>query len=158
MLLPRSSPATKRSDARKRAVGAVGVMGAGGIGAPFARLIANLIVTGTGVVGRAFVEAYKQALQNGTANRAASSAGSASKAFEAEARLILNVKQNTPKEEMLEAAEKMAAMNHPDKGGSKYLQAKINFARDVLIAPEQKQGPLMEANPSHGASSDDPKK
>ena len=158
MLLPPSSPATKRSGARNRAVGAFRVMGAGGIGAPFARLIANLIVTGTGVVGRAFVEAYKQALQNGTANRAASSAGSASKAFEAEARLILNVKQNTPKEEILEAAEKMAAMNHPDKGGSKYLQAKINFARDVLIAPEQKQGPLMEAKPSHGASSDDPKK
>ena len=32
------------------------------VGAPFARLIANLVVMGTGVLGRAFVEAYKQAL------------------------------------------------------------------------------------------------
>ena len=32
------------------------------VGAPFARLLANLVVMGTGVLGRAFVEAYKQAL------------------------------------------------------------------------------------------------
>ena len=37
-------------------------MGKGGVGAPFARLIANLLVMGTGVISRAFVEAYKQAL------------------------------------------------------------------------------------------------
>ena len=30
--------------------------------APFARLLANIVVMGTGVLGRAFVEAYKQAL------------------------------------------------------------------------------------------------
>lgn len=30
--------------------------------APFARLLANLVVMGTGVLGRAFIEAYKQAL------------------------------------------------------------------------------------------------
>ena len=34
------------------------------VGAPFARLLANLVVMGTGVLGRAFVEAYKQALQS----------------------------------------------------------------------------------------------
>ena len=32
------------------------------VGAPFARLLANLVVMGTGVLGRAFLEAYKQAL------------------------------------------------------------------------------------------------
>ena len=31
-------------------------------GAPFARLLANIVVMGSGVLGRAFVEAYKQAL------------------------------------------------------------------------------------------------
>ena len=34
------------------------------VGAPFARLLANLVVMGGGVLGRAFVEAYKQALQS----------------------------------------------------------------------------------------------
>ena len=38
-------------------------MGRGGVGAPIVRLLANLIVMGTGVLGRAFLEAYKQALQ-----------------------------------------------------------------------------------------------
>ena len=33
------------------------------VGAPFARLLANLLVMGTGVLGRAFIEAYKQALR-----------------------------------------------------------------------------------------------
>lgn len=32
------------------------------VGAPFARLIANVIVMGGGVLGRAFLDAYKQAL------------------------------------------------------------------------------------------------
>ena len=38
-------------------------MGSGGIGAPFARLLANLFVMGSGVLGRAFVEGYQQALR-----------------------------------------------------------------------------------------------
>lgn len=37
-------------------------MGGGAIGAPFARLFANLIVMGSGVMGRAFLTAYKEAL------------------------------------------------------------------------------------------------
>ena len=32
------------------------------MGAPFARLLANIVVMGGGVLGRAFLDAYKQAL------------------------------------------------------------------------------------------------
>ena len=42
-------------------------MGAGGIGAPMARLLANLIVMGSGMIGpmgREFMKAYNQALQS----------------------------------------------------------------------------------------------
>ena len=39
-------------------------MGRGAIGAPIARLFANLIVMGSGVLGRHFLEAYKAALQS----------------------------------------------------------------------------------------------
>ena len=42
-------------------------MGAGGIGAPFARLLANLIVMGSGMIGPMgveFMKAYKAALQS----------------------------------------------------------------------------------------------
>jgi hypothetical protein len=37
-------------------------MGSGQIGAPIARLLANLIVMGSGVLGRHFLQAYKEAL------------------------------------------------------------------------------------------------
>ena len=36
--------------------------GSGGVGAPIIRLLANLVMAGSGVVGRAFLEAYQQAL------------------------------------------------------------------------------------------------
>lgn len=39
-------------------------MGRGAIGAPIARLFANLIIMGSGVLGRHFLEAYKAALQS----------------------------------------------------------------------------------------------
>ena len=103
-------------------------MGGGGIGAPFARLLANLIVMGSGVLGRAFMEAYKQALQNG--------GKAAVDPFAAEARAILNIKPKASAEEVREAAERLAAMNDPAKGGSEYLRAKIHNARDALLKEE----------------------
>jgi len=38
--------------------------GSGGVGAPIIRLLANLVMMGSGVVGRAFIEAYQQALKS----------------------------------------------------------------------------------------------
>eukprot|EP00967_Tisochrysis_lutea_P057699 scaffold73198_cov30-Tisochrysis_lutea.AAC.1 len=83
--------------------------GSGGVGAPIIRLLANLVVMGTGVVGRAFVEAYHQALKS-------------------ECRAALSSS----------AAERLRTMNDPSKGGSSYLQDKITFARDALAKPESK--------------------
>ena len=37
-------------------------MGRGAIGAPLARLFANIIIMGSGVLGRHFLQAYKEAL------------------------------------------------------------------------------------------------
>ncbi|EOD09533.1 hypothetical protein EMIHUDRAFT_198017 [Emiliania huxleyi CCMP1516] len=129
--------------------------GSGGVGAPIIRLLANLVMAGSGVVGRAFLEAYQQALKDGgqAASRGSGrAAGSA--AAQAEARQILNVGGKASEEEVREVAEKMIAMNDPAKGntktaadaserlrgtshptflgGSEYLQQKITFARDIL--------------------------
>ena len=94
---------------------------------------------GSGVLGRAFMEAYKQALQNG-GKAAAGAAAAAGKAavdpFAAEARAILNIKPKASAEEVREAAERLAAMNDPAKGGSEYLRAKIRNARDALLKEE----------------------
>mmetsp|Transcript_7347 Transcript_7347/g.12360 ORF Transcript_7347/g.12360 Transcript_7347/m.12360 type:complete len:127 (+) Transcript_7347:65-445(+) len=118
------------------------------VGAPFARLIANLLVMGTGVLGRAFMEAYKQAITNaGTSGSAAARGAARSAANEAEARLILNVKPAASKEEILKAYETLTAMNNTEKGGSAYLQAKVRFARDALI-PNQPSEQSADASES----------
>ena len=50
-----------------------------------------------------------------------------------EAREVLDLKEGATRREILAAHKKMIRKNHPDQGGSKYLAAKINQARDVLL-------------------------
>uniref|UniRef100_A0A7S0J983 Mitochondrial import inner membrane translocase subunit TIM16 n=1 Tax=Calcidiscus leptoporus TaxID=127549 RepID=A0A7S0J983_9EUKA len=129
------------------------------VGGGLARLLANVIVMGTGVVGRAFMEAYKQALANG--GMAAASAGrtaSKSAALEQEARLILNVKQKASQDEIAEAHKKLASMNDVDKGGSDYLNAKLTFARDMLLkTPDKGRGTAAEGSEGSAQAKSDGK-
>jgi hypothetical protein len=69
-----------------------------------------------------FRKAQQQASQNpqGQMNRA-------------EAALILGVKERASVDEIRDAHRRLIQKNHPDQGGSDYLAAKINQARDVLI-------------------------
>jgi len=129
--------------------------GAGG--SPFARLLANLLVMGSGVLGRAFVQAYKQALSGGgkVATEAASKAVKGG-VVEHEARQILNVSKKATAEEVTEAHERLVAMNDPAKGGSAYLQSRVTNAKTSLlghmgVAPAE-EAPLGDAKP--GAAAD----
>ncbi|XP_074658134.1 mitochondrial import inner membrane translocase subunit TIM14-like [Tubulanus polymorphus] len=49
-----------------------------------------------------------------------------------EAGLILGVSPNVNKSKLKDAHKKIMLANHPDKGGSPYLAAKINEAKDQL--------------------------
>ncbi|PIN05842.1 hypothetical protein CDL12_21614 [Handroanthus impetiginosus] len=100
-----------------------------------ARLLANLIVMGSGIMARAFVQAYRQALanasKNGVAQEAVNNIRRGSKMMtEAEARQILGVTENSSWEEILKRYDNLFERNA--KNGSFYLQSKVHRAKECL--------------------------
>mmetsp|Transcript_29518 Transcript_29518/g.40560 ORF Transcript_29518/g.40560 Transcript_29518/m.40560 type:complete len:120 (-) Transcript_29518:7-366(-) len=101
-----------------------------------ARILAQLIITGTTFLSKAFLEGYRQALNNakGVPNSAASATSrTKSKLQINEALNILNIEKNKLSKTVLEERyAKLFELNDPKKGGSFYLQSKVFRAKEAL--------------------------
>ncbi|XP_047332718.1 mitochondrial import inner membrane translocase subunit PAM16 like 2-like [Impatiens glandulifera] len=101
-----------------------------------AKILANLLVIGSGVFARAFIQAYRQALTNASKTGVAQEtlqnvASRVSKTMtEQEARQILGVAEKTSWEEIMQKYNKLFEKNA--KNGSFYLQSKVHRAKECL--------------------------
>ncbi|KAJ1651965.1 mitochondrial import inner membrane translocase subunit TIM16 [Dispira simplex] len=100
------------------------------------RVFIQVLVTGVQIVGRAFVEAYKQAAANSANRHAARGAGDAVTRRTGitidEACQILNVQKDAPLEEVMKKYNVLFKLNDPKTGGTLYLQSKVFRAKERL--------------------------
>lgn len=101
-----------------------------------AKILANLIVMGSGILARAVVQAYRQALANASKSGVAqetlqNAVRKGSKTMtEQEARQILGVTEKSTWEEIAKKYDNLFENNA--KNGSFYLQSKVHRAKECL--------------------------
>ena len=76
---------------------------------------------------------FDRVANSGRAKTGARSRQNATVASEDEARAVLGLKPDADREAVLEAHKRLMRLVHPDRGGTDYLAAKINQARDILL-------------------------
>ncbi|KAI9673496.1 MAG: mitochondrial import inner membrane translocase subunit TIM16 [Caeruleum heppii] len=120
------------------------------------RIITQIVFTGSRVLGRAVVEAYKQAAasqkyaqQGGKGTSGASNNFASAGLTLDEACKILNVRPpqggKTNLEDLTERFKKLFDLNDPQKGGSFYLQSKILRARERIELEVREAAKASEA-------------
>jgi hypothetical protein len=80
-----------------------------------------------------FRQQYTQQKTQQSGNQQSASRANPGKMTVAQAREVLGVKADASKEEIIKAHKRMMQKVHPDRGGSDFLAAQINQAKDTLL-------------------------
>jgi len=111
------------------ALGTIGLLATGRVGfAVLAGSIAWALLSGQPLpnFGGRFGGSGSDSARSGAANRAGRMSRS-------EALSLLGLSEGASKEEIIAAHRRLIQQTHPDKGGTNYLAAKINEAKDTLL-------------------------
>ncbi|GAX80245.1 hypothetical protein CEUSTIGMA_g7683.t1 [Chlamydomonas eustigma] len=107
--------------------------------------MAGLAVAGTAFVAKHAVQAYVKLSAPGSifsATKAFYRGGFQPEMNKREAALILGLRESAAEERIKEAHRRIMVANHPDSGGSSFLAAKINEAKDIMLG-KKKPGSMM---------------
>eukprot|EP00884_Botryococcus_braunii_P013022 jgi/Botrbrau1/21720/Bobra.43_1s0114.1 len=104
-------------------------------------IIAGLAVGVAAYAGKAAVE-FATKLRSSPRMRQFYKGGFLPEMTKREAAQILGIRESSPEDRVKEAHRRIMVANHPDAGGSAYLAAKINEAKDMLLG-KSKRGSMF---------------
>ena len=91
------------------------------------------VVLPLGALAAVFATSARRPMPGAAGSAGAPGRSSSSAMTRAEAMSVLGLKEGATEEEIMAAYRRLMMQNHPDHGGSTYLAAKINQAKDVLL-------------------------
>ncbi|XP_009861168.2 mitochondrial import inner membrane translocase subunit TIM14-like [Ciona intestinalis] len=100
-----------------------------GLGLAGSALVARTILRSSGPMAKKMEQSFTQL---GKLDYKYYRGGFEPKMTKREASLILGIGQSANKKKYREAHRRIMLLNHPDKGGSPYIAAKINQAKDMM--------------------------
>lgn len=106
-------------------------------------LVLGFGVAAAALVGRAAVQQYVKFAARPAAARAFYKGGFKAEMDRREASLILGLRESAGEEKVKEAHRRIMVANHPDSGGSSFLAAKVNEAKDVMLGKRKKGGSVF---------------
>jgi DnaJ family protein C protein 19 len=105
--------------------------------------VAGLAVGAAAYGARAALQAFNSWKTAAPRMRAFYKGGFQSEMSRREAALILGIRESAPEEKVKEAHRRIMIANHPDAGGSSFIAAKVNEAKDMMLGKRRSGGSVF---------------
>jgi len=106
-------------------------------------LVAGIGLAGAAFVARQAVQAYIKFASKPAGARAFYKGGFLPEMTRREAAMILGLRESAAEEKVKDAHRRIMIANHPDSGGSSYVAAKVNEAKDLLLGKKKSSGSMF---------------